>query len=207
MKLSLIPIDGEKVISDKEKELMKRRAFQIPSKALGRFDNEDRKQIKDFLISLITLSEQIHHDMTEHAKERGDTDSNDMNTSKLQAQRQALFDNPSPTVGAFIGLLHFHAMESWHEFETMIASIRGEGLQHEYDAKLQTTADSSHTDAENEIERAIDKRLELAMRCRITPHEIKELIQSHSLESLVKHLIEGRRSAIGAIWDVSHYDL
>jgi len=207
MKLSLVPIEGEKVVSAEEKERMKRRVRQIPPEVLSRFDNEARKEIKDFLVSLITLSEQIHHETKTYAKEGDETDSYDKATAKLQAQRQALFDNPSLAVGNFIELLQFYAMEPWPDLEMMIASIRGEDVQRYYDTKLKTAADPSHMDAKKEIERAKDEQLQLTLKCRITPHEIKELVNFHSLESLVEHLIEGRRLASGAFWDVGHYDV
>ena len=75
MKLSLVPIEGGKAISEEEKERAKRRTRQIPPEELSRFDNEDRKQIKHFLTLLITLSELFHHDMMEDAEDRGETDS------------------------------------------------------------------------------------------------------------------------------------
>lgn len=207
MKLSLVPIDGERVISDEEKERMKRRVRQIPLEVLGRYDNEDRKEIKEFLASLMILSEQIHHDMKEHAKDGIEADPYDKATADLQAQRQALFDEPTLAVRNFIELLQFYPMEPWPELEMMIASIRGEDVQHHYDTKVKTAADPPDMDAKKkEIERAKSEQMQLTMKCRPTAHEIKELVQFHSLESLVKHLIEGRRLASGAFWNVSHYD-
>lgn len=208
MKLSLVPLDGEKAISDEEKERMQLRMRQIPPAVLGRFDDKDCQSIKEFLISLITLSERIHHEVTEHTKETRESDSYNEATAKLQTQRQALFDDPSPAVRPFIELLRFHAMESWPDLEMMIASIRGEDVQHYYDTKSTTDADASEEDAKKkEIEQAKNEQLELTTKCRITPHEIKELVHCHSLEILVKHLIEGRRMASGAFWNVGHYDL
>lgn len=207
MKLSLVPIEGEKVISDEEKERAKLRARHIPPEKLSRFDNEDRNQITHFLTSLITLSERLHHDMKEHAEDPGDTASYHKHIVKLQAQRQALFDAPPRAVADFIELLLFYAMEPWPEFEMMIAGIRGEDLQHYYDTKLKTAVDPYHMNAEDDVERAQDEQIELVKKCRITPHEIKELVQLHSLESLVKHLIDGRRLMTGEFWNLGHYDL
>ncbi len=207
MKLSLVPIEGEKVISDEEKERGKRRARQIPPEELSRYDNEDRKQIKDFLTLLITLSERFHHDMNEHAKDQDEADSYEKEIAKLQAQRQALFDDPPPAVGDFIELLQFYPMEPWPEFEMMIAGIRGEDVQRYYVTKLETAADPFHMHAEDDVEGAQSEQLELAKKCRITQHEIKELVQFHSLESLVTHLIDGRRLISGDFWNASHYDL
>ncbi len=129
MKLSLVPIEGKEAISKEEKERAKRRARPIRPAELIRFDNEDRKQKQHFLTLLITLSEQLHHDMTEHAEDPGENESYEIPIAKLQAQRHALFDSPSPAIADFIDLLQFYAMEPWPEFEMMIAGTRGEDLQ------------------------------------------------------------------------------
>ena len=63
MELSLVPIEGKEQISEEEKARAERRAQRIPPEELSRFDNEDRKLIKDFLTSLIAQSERFHHDM------------------------------------------------------------------------------------------------------------------------------------------------
>ncbi len=207
MELSLVPIEGDKVVSEEEKQRAKRRARQIRPAELARFDNEDRKQIKHFLTLLITLSEQLHHDMLEHAEDPGETDSYEIHIAKLQAQRHALFDSTSPAIADFIDLLQFYAMEPWPEFEMMIAGTRGEDLQRYYEAKLKAAVDPYHVGAEGNVDRAQDEQMENAKKCRITPHEIGELVQSHSLESLVKHLIHGRRLANGEFWKISHYDI
>ncbi len=207
MELSLVPIEGEIVVSEEEKERAKRRARHIPPEQLSRFDNEDRKQIKHFLSLLITLSEQLHHDMREHEKDPGDTAAYQGHIVKLQAQRQALFDAPTRAVADFIELLQFYAMEPWPEFEMMIAGIRGEDLQRYYDTKLKAAVDPFHIRAEDDVDRAQDEQMELAKQCRITPHEIKELVWFHSLESLVKHLIDGRQLMTGEFWNLGHYDL
>lgn len=207
MKLSLEPIEGEKVISDAEKERAKRRARHIRPEELNRFDNEDRKQIKHFLTVLIALSERLHHDIREHAEDPGDTAAYQRHIVNLQAQRQALFNGPQPAVADFIKLLQLYAMEPWPEFEMMIAGIRGEDLKHYYDTKLKTAVDPYHIGAEDDVDRAQDERMEIAKKCRITPSEIKELVEFHSLESLVQHLIDGRRLMTGEFWNLSHYDL
>ena len=207
MELSLVPIEGEKVISEEERERAKRRTREVPPAALSRFDNEDRKQIKHFLTLLITLTERLHHDMMEHAEDQGETDSHEKHIAKLQAQRQALFDAPPPAIADFIELLQFFAMEPWPEFEKMITDIRGEDAQDYDEAKSKAADDPYHMGAEGDADRAQDEQMEPAKKCRITPHEIKELVQCHSLESLVQHLIHGRRLMNGEFWNLSHYDL
>ena len=207
MKLSLVPMDGENVVNDKERERMKRRAHRIPPETLGRFNNVDRKQIKDFLISLITLTQRVHLEMMEYTRGGGDLESYDGKSSKLQAQREILFDNLPPAVKAFAELLHFHPMEPWPEFEKMIASIRAEDCQSDPDAKSEAADDASEMDPGEDESTAEAERLRFAMRCRITPHEIKEMVQFNSLERLVRHVGEGRRLASGAFWDVNNYNV
>ena len=207
MELSLEPIEGDKVVSEEEKQRAERRTQRIPPEELDRFDDEDRKQIKHFLALLIALSERFHHDMMEHADDPGETDVHEKHIAKLQAQRHALFDDPSPSIAEFIELLQFFAMEPWPEFEMMIAGVRGEDLQRYYEAKLNAAVDSFHVAAESDVDRAQDEQMESVRKCRITQNEIEELVQCHSLESLVKSLIDGRRLMNGEFWKVSHYDL
>lgn len=206
MELSLVPMEGKEAISKEEKERAKRRARQIPPEELTRFNNEDRKQIKHFLTSLITLSERFHHDV-EHSEDRDETDAHDKHIAKLQAQRHALFDTPPPPIADFIDLLQFFAMEPWPEFEMMIAGIRGEDLQRYYEDKLKVAVDPFHVGVEGDVDRTQDEQMETAKKCRITSHEIEELVQFHSLESLVKNLIHGRQLMKGEFWKLSHYDL
>ncbi len=207
MELSLVPIEGKEPISEEEKERAERRARRIPPQKLNRFDTEDRKQIKDFMTSLIALSERFHHDMLEHVVTHDETEAHEIHIAKLQAQRHALFEAPPPVLADFIELLQFFVMEPWPEFEMMIAGIRGEDQQAYYEAKLAAAVDPYRMDAEGDVERAQDEQMENAKKCRITPHEIEELIQFHSLESLVKNLIHGRRLMNGQFWDASHYNL
>ena len=206
MKLSLEPMEGEKAISEEEKARAERRARPILPEELSRFDSEDREQIKHFLNLLISLSERLHHDMVEHADGGGD-DSHEARIAKMQAERQALFDAPPPAVADFIELLQFYAMEPWPEFEIMIAGIRGEDLQRYYETKLKAAADSRYLSAEGDVDRAQDDQTQAAQKCRITPHEIKEIVEGHSLERLVKQLIHGRGLMNGEFWKLSHYDL
>ena len=206
MELSLVPMEGKEAISEEEKERANRRARQIPPEELTRFDNEDRKQIKHFLTSLITLSERLHHDV-EHSEDRDETDAHEKHIAKLQAQRHALFDTPPPPIADFIDLLQFFAMEPWPEFEMMIAGIRGEDLKGYYADKLKVAVDPFHVGVEDDVDRAQDEQMETAKKCRITSHEIEELVQFHSLESLVKNLIHGRQLMNGEFWKLSHYDL
>ena len=207
MELSLVPIEGQEQISEEEKARAERRSRRIPPEEVSRFDNEDRKLIKNFLTSLITQSERFHHDMREHVVVHDETEAHEIHIAKLHAQRHALFEDAVPVIADFIELLQFFEMEPWPEFEMMIAGIRGEDQQAYYEAKLAAAVDPYRMDMEGDTERAQDEQMENAKKCRITPTEIEELIQFHSLESLVKNLIHGRRLMNGQFWDASHYNV
>lgn len=207
MELSLVPIEGERILSEEEKERAARRARKIPPEALSRFGDDDRKQIRGFLTSLITLAEQFHHEMSELAQNNDSADFHKERIEQLQVQRKALFDAPLPPVADFIELLQFFVMEPWPEFEMMIAGIRGEDQQLYYEAKLKAAVDPFRMEAEGDLERAQDEQMDGVQKCRITPSEIEELVEFHSLESLVKNLVHGRKLMNGEFWDASHYDL
>ena len=184
-----------------------RRARKIPPEALSRLGDDDRKQIRGCLTSLITLAEQFHHEMSELAQTHDSADFHKERIEQLQGQRKALFDAPLPPVADFIGLLQFFVMEPWPEFEMMIAGIRGEDQQLYYEAKLKAAVDPFRMEAEGDLARAQDEQMDGVQKCRITPSEIEELVEFHSLESLVKNLVHGRNLMNGEFWDASHYDL
>ncbi len=55
MELSLEPIEGEKILSEEEKERIKRRALPIPEEAISRFSDTEQKEMRLFLASLISI--------------------------------------------------------------------------------------------------------------------------------------------------------
>ena len=184
MELALVP-DEDGAISEQEKQRAEQRVREIPPEDLASFDEEHRKRIKHFLTTLIVLSERFHH-YVEHAEEWDDAADYEQDVAELHARRHQLFENPMPVIALFIEMLHFFPMEPWPEFDMMIAGIRGEDLQTYYEAKLEGTNPR-----------------------RITPCEIDELVHSHSLEGLVKNLIQSRRLMAGEfwgnLWENSHY--
>jgi hypothetical protein len=207
MELKLVPIEGEKVISEEEKERIKRRARPISPEAIHRFSDAEQKEIKLFLAPLIVFTEQFHHDLEQKEEHKDNLDKYEEHITKLQVDRKALFENPLPSVAKFIELLELYPMEPWHEYELMIAGIRGDDLKHYYDTKLKATVDQFHIQVEGDTEKEQEKQLTRELKCRITPKEIRDLVLFHPLEDLVKHLIESRQLISGEFWNVGLYDL
>ena len=210
MRLELVPKDGERIISEEEQEWKQKRTHPIPPEVLLQFRDDERKKIKKFLIRLITLTEQVYHDMKQlDASSYKQQEYYEQELQKLNEDRQALFRNPPGYLRNFIKLLELCPMEPWHEFEALIKSLRDEDMQHYRDTKLKTGIQAALDNpflmrTEDEID---EEHVELNMKCRITPHEIEELIMHNSLENLVKLLINARRINTGAIWDRGFYDL
>ena len=205
MKLELEPIEGEKVLTEEEKERLKRRTRPIPPDALNPFTAAEQQQIKNFLIKLIVLTEHVDHDR-QHEDQFQD---HEQHMLSLNQARQTMFQNPSPALARFIGLLELCPSEAWKEFETFLTFLREEELRH-YHQALQKTGINAATNnpflmqEEDNIE-AEHKALE--MKGRITPKEVQELIGHYSLEELVKHLIDARRVLSGDFWEGGFYDL
>jgi len=205
MKLELEPIEGEKVLTEEEKERLKRRTRPLPPDALQHFSDTQKQEIKNFLTKLIVLTEHVDHDM----KHENQFEDHEQHILSLNQTRQALFHNPTPPLAEFIALLELCPSEAWKEFEALIAFLREEDLRHYHEA-LQKTGIKAATNnpflmqEEDNIE-AEHKALE--MKGRITPKEIQELISHYSLEDLVRHLIDARRVISGDFWDEGFYDL
>ena len=87
MKLELEPIEGEKILTEEEKERLKRRTRPIPPDALAQFSDDEKNQIKHFLVKLILLSEHVDHDM----KHEDQFDDFDTHMLSLNQARQAIF--------------------------------------------------------------------------------------------------------------------
>lgn len=205
MKLELEPIEGEKVLTEEEKERLKRRTRPIPPDALTQFTAADAQEIKNFLIKLIVLTEHVDHDR-QHEEQFQD---HEQHMLSLNQARQTLFQNPGPSLASFIALLELCPSEAWKEFEALIAFLREEDLRHYHEALQKTGINAAANNPflmqeEDNIE-AEHKALE--MKGRITPKEVQELINHYSLEELVKHLIDARRVLSGDFWDDGFYDL
>ena len=205
MKLELEPIEGEKILTEEEKERLKRRTRPIPPDALAQFSDDEKNKIKNFLTKLIVLTEHVDHDMqNEHQ-----FDDFEEHILSLNRARQAIFENPSPSLKNFIDLLELCPSEAWKEFEALIAFLREEDLRHYHEAAQKSGIEAATDNpflmqAEDNIE-AEHKALE--MKARITPKEVEELINHYTLEELVKHLIDARRVISGDFWDEGFYDL
>ena len=160
-----------------------------------------------FLASLIVLTEQFHHDSERKEEYKDNLDFYKENIDKLQASRVALFKNPSPPVANFIKLLELYPMETWYEYELMIAGIRGDDLHRYYETSIKATVDEHHVRVEGNTEKEQEDQLTRDLKCRMTPKDIQDLILSHSLEDLVKHLVASRQLISGKFWDVGMYNL
>ena len=207
MELTLEPIEGEKLLSEEEKERIIRRSRPIPPEVIRRFNDAEQKEMKIFLSTLIVLTEQFQHDLDQIEEHKDNEEYCEKHIAKLQVDRLALFENPSPSVTKFIELLELYPMEPWHEYELMIAGIRGDDLNHYYETKLKATVDKYHVQVEGKLEKEQEDKLVRELKCRMTPKDIQDLILFHSLEDLVKHLISSRQLISGKFWDVGFYDL
>lgn len=205
MKLELVPIEGEKILSEEEKERLKRRTRPVPPEALQRLNLLEQAQCKDFLVNLIILTEQYHHDMEQHDQPEG----HETHMLELNAKRVALFANPTPVLQGFIELLELYAMEAWQEFEILIKSLREEDLHRHRDTRLSTGIRAAEKNpflmqTDRDVE---EEHMELEMKTRITPAEIRALLLHYSLEEIVRHLIDARKVASGEFWNDGYYDL
>ncbi len=205
MKLELEPIEGEKILTEEEKERLKRRTRHIHPDKLAQFSDDEKEKIKNFLIKLIILTEQVDHDM-QHEEQFDDFDAHIVS---LNQARQALFENPSPALKSFIELLELCPSEAWKEFDALLSFLREEELRHYHEAAqksgIAAAADNPFLMQQEEDLEAEHKELE--MKVRLTPKEIEELINHYTVEELVKHLIDARRVISGDFWDEGFYDL
>lgn len=207
MELKLEPIEGEKILSEEEKERIKRRALTIPEEVIHRFSDEEQKEMKSFLASLIVLTEQYHHESERKEDYKDNPDHYKEQIDKIQAGRVALFANPSPPVAKLIKLLELYPMEPWHEYELMIAGVRGDDLKRYYETSMKATVDEHHIRVEGNMEKEQEDLQTRDLKCRMTPKDIQDLILFHSLEDLVKHLISSRQIISGKFWNIGMYDL
>lgn len=205
MKLELEPIEGEKVLTEEEKERLKRRTRLIPPEALSCFSNIEKQEIKNFLIKLIVLTEHFDHDM----KHEEQFEDHEQHIWSLNQARQAIFQNPSPSLANFIALLELCPSEAWKEFDVLIAFLREDDLLRYHEEAQQTGIDAATNNSflMQEEDSIKAEHIALEMKGRITPKEIRELITRYSLEELVKHLIDARRVVSGEFWDEGFYDL
>lgn len=210
MRLELVPIEGERIVSDEEQEWRKKRTHSVPPEILLQFNKDERDRIKTFLVRLIVLTEQFSHNMKQlNASSEAQRDHFKQLIRKINDERQFMFQNAPRYLDNFIQLLELCPMEPWHEFDTLLKSIREEEMQEYRNTKLKTGIEAALENpflmrTEDEID---EEHVELTKKCRITAKEIEQLIMHCSLEKLVKLMIDARRIQTGTIWDRGFYDL
>lgn len=210
MELELEPIEGKKVLTEEEKERIRRRTRPIPREELRQFSDDEQNDIKHFLVLLIVLSEHFHHDMVQYdllSEEQKKLCKIEM--KRLNEDRKALFQDPPPFLENFIHLLDLCPMEAWPEFEILIKGLQEEDLHHHRDIRLNTSIEAAPNNpflmqVEDDKE---EKQIALENECRITPVEIENLILHFPLEELVDYLINSRRISAGEFWEDRMYDM
>ncbi len=211
MKLELEPLDDDerqaRLLSQEEREWMIRRIKDIPPEALQSFDAVQRREIQTFLYRLISLSEQLHHDMLE-AKKALDKEAHEGPIRKLSQMRQELCSKASPAVERFIQLVDLGAMEPWLEWEVFIG-----GLQHQLGKEYFQTKNTSGMAAAKDnpfllqVDDARDEEVhDHGKAARLAPVDIERVIFHFPLEELVSSLIHSRKVITGLIWE-GDYDL
>ena len=210
MELELEPIEGKKVLTEEEKERVRRRTRPIPREELRQFSDDDQHDIKHFLTLLIVLAEHFHHDMERHdLLDEGEKELCEIEMRKLNEERKALFQDPPPFLDNFIHLLDLCPMEAWPEFETLIKSLQEKDLHHHRDIRLNTGIEVALDNpflmqVEDDKE---EEQMALENKCRITPLEIENLILHFTLEELVDYLIDSRKISTGEFWEGGMYDV
>lgn len=210
MSLELVPIEGERILTEEEQQWQKFRARDIPPEAFRRFSPEQQKEIKIFLVKLIVLSEQCHHVMQQLDKTSEEyRQALEDQLEQFNARRIKLFAALPQFQKVFNDLLALCASEPWKELEEFLNNLRHDDMDHYRETKLSTGIAAALDNPfllqmEDEID---DQHMEMQMKCRTTPQEIESLILHHPLEALVKHLINARRVSSGEFWDQGFYDL
>ena len=211
MHLQLVPIDGERTSSDEEKLRQKRRTRLIPPETINYFNAGQQQQIKSLIAKLVVTSEQCHH-LISQFEATSDNSRKDRLKDELESCNQRrinIFENLPYFLRYFVKLLDLCPSEPWKELEQFLKNIRNEEIAH-----YRKTSQSMGIDAaidnsyllqieEDREEANIDSQI----NCRMTPKEIETLILHHSLEELVKHLVDARRVSSGEFWNKGFYDL
>jgi len=206
MKLELVPIEGQKILSEEEKERLKRKLRPPTREEMASFSEEDLKAIKAFFVRFLILSEQLHHEMADekHFAELEE------HIAKLYLERQALFEHAAVEVRRFTDLMDMCAIEPWRVLEVVIAGLRGEDRRIYFETKnkagIQAALDNPFLMQVDD--EASEQQMALSAKAkRLTQRELEDLISHHTLESLVKELIIGRKVNYGVFWDDDYYDL
>ncbi len=205
MEFELEPIEGERVLSAEEKERQKYRTRSIRPEELERFNAVQQQAIREFLVKLIILTEQFQHDLDQHDA----SEPCQQHMQKLNAKRQALFEQPPSWLRDFIELVDLYPMEPWAEFEILLRRLQAEDRNRFYETKAHTgikvAADNPFLmQQDDDIN---DLQPLQGAHTRLTPADIEAEIMPYSLPELVKHLTLARRVSNGGFWDEEYYDL
>jgi hypothetical protein len=204
VELSLVPREGEKLLSPEEREEMKRRIRTIKPAELEVFSNTDRQQIQVFLARLIELSEHLHHDMEDEAHVMEHQEQ----IADLHSRRQALFAELPPKIEEFVHLIDLCAAEPWLEYEVFLHRLQGIRRKRYFDVKNKQGVGASQ---DNPFLMELDdlgqeKQDAMNEQTRLTDQDIEGLIFGFPLEELVSNLIDARKIITGQFWDDEYYD-
>ncbi|NIP74059.1 MAG: hypothetical protein GWO16_14030 [Gammaproteobacteria bacterium] len=205
MKLELVPKEGEKVLSEEEKERLRRRTRPIPPQALHAFSEAGHAQIKDFLARFLVLMVEIQRD-----REHDDhPEYYEQHIEKLETLRAALFEQSPPEVARFIELLQLCPMEPWKEIESLLDHLRRDELWRVHRLKHETGIEAALDNPflMQQDDGAEEERQEQQIRCRMTADEIDTMVHHFSVEDLANQIINARRVTAGDFWESGYYDL
>ena len=205
MKLELVPIEGERILTSEEKERLRSRARPIPPAAIEAFTDDEAQEIKDFLVNFITVIEQLHHDKVQEDH----PEYYERQINALEAKRHAMFQDLSSGLARFIKLLDLCPMEPWQEIKALLEHLRQEYFWDNHGVKRDTGIDAVFDNPFllQEDDYTEEDNMELRLRCRISPNEIYVIVSHFTLLDLVKQIIKSRKCILGGFWDDEHFDL
>ena len=205
MKLELVPIEGERILTSEEKERLRSRARPIPPAAIEAFTDDEVQEIKDFLVNFITVIEQLHHDKVQEDH----PEYYERQIDVLEAKRHAMFQDLSSGLARFIKLLDLCPMEPWQEIKALLEHLRQEYFWDNHGIKRDTGIDAVFDNPFllQEDDYTEEDNMELRLRCRISPNEIYVIVSHFTLLDLVKQIIKSRKCILGGFWDDEHFDL
>ena len=205
MKLELVPIEGERILTSEEKERLHSRARPIPPAAIEAFTDDEAQEIKDFLVSFITVIEQLHHDKVQEDH----PEYYERQINALEAKRHAMFQDLSSGLARFIKLLDLCPMEPWQEIKALLEHLRQEYFWDNHGAKRDTGIEAVFDNPFllQEDDYTEEDNMELQLRCRISPNEIYVKVSHFTMLDLVKQIIKSRKGILGGFWDDEHFDL
>ncbi len=205
MKLELVPISGERILTAEEKERLRSRTRPIPPAAIEAFTDNEELEIKDFLAHFIIVNEQLHHDKVQEDR----PEYYERSIKALEAERHAMFQDLSPGLARFIKLLDLCPMESWQEIKSLLEHLRKDNFWDNYGVKRDTGIEAAFDNPflMQKDDHTEEDKMELQLQCRSTPDEVRAMILHFPLQDLVRQIITSRRCIVGGFWDDDHFDL